>query len=104
MKVLKITKNVLLILFIIVIISFPVNAKSSGREYNKNKCTMYSKGNIIIYSKDNTKSKKISTYITGDKIHIIAKSKDSEWFKVKYKSKTRYIKNSKNISKKKIKK
>ena len=77
--------------------------KSKSLDWEKDKKVIYAKNNIIIYSDTDTSSNKISTYITNDKIKVLAKSSNSKWYKVRYKARTRYITTANDTSKKKLK-
>ena len=109
----KTIKQILVLLLALIFIIQPLSVdakskkkktskKTSGYTWIKKKNTFYAKDNVVIYEKASTKSARISTYITNDKIKTIARTKNKKWFKVKYNGQTRYIKCT-NLSRKKDK-
>ena len=106
-------KQILMLLLVFVFIFQPLGVeakskkkktskKTSGYTWIKRKNTFYATDNVVIFEKANTKSTRISTYITNDKIKTIGRTKNKKWFKVKYNGQIRYIRST-NLSKKKDK-
>lgn len=97
----KVKKVTMLILLLVLALLQPINVNAKKKNANKKskstitwikkKQTLYAKDNIIVYSQPKITSAKISTYITNDKIKVIAISSNNKWYKVKFKCKVRYI-------------
>lgn len=109
----KVKKVTLFILLLVLILIQPIQVYAKKKNTNKKskstitwikkKQKVYAKDNLIIYSKPQKSSTMISTFITNEKIRVLAISKNSKWYKVKYKGKVRYV-TVKGTSKKKNKK
>lgn len=109
----KVKKVTLLILLLVLVLIQPIQCYAKKKNANKKhkssitwikkKQKVYAKDNLIIYSKPQKSSTMISTFITNDKIKVLGVSKNSKWFKVKYKGRIRYTTVS-GTSKKKNKK